>query len=97
MSLMHDQYRFIPVAAGAGVVADLLLRWLKPSATRLTALRLFAFAVPAVYYGLYFLLLLLTEGVGWSVHLWAGSIVLAGIVSWLLSYILVPPPRPSGR
>jgi hypothetical protein len=97
MSFMHDQYRFIPVAAGAGVVADLLLRWLKPSATRLTALRLFAFAVPAVYYGLYFLLLLLTEGVGWSVHLWAGSIVLAGIVSWLLSYILVPPARPSIR
>jgi hypothetical protein len=97
MSFMHDQYRFIPVAAAAGIVADLLLRWLKPSATRLTALRLFAFAVPAVYYGLYFLLLLVTEGLGWSVHLWTGSIVLAGIVSWLLSYILVPPARPSGQ
>ncbi len=97
MSFMHDQYRFIPVAAGAGVVADLLLRWLKPSATRPMALRLFAFGVPAVYYCLYFLLLLVTEGLGWSVHLWAGSIVLAGIVGWLLSYILVPPAQPSER
>jgi hypothetical protein len=97
MSFMHDQYRFIPVAAGAGVAADLLLRWLKPSATRPTALRLFAFVVPAVFYGLYFLLLLVTEGVGWSVHLWAGSIVLAGIVGWLLSYVRLPPARPLGR
>jgi hypothetical protein len=44
--LMQDHYRFIPAAALAGLRADLLIRWLKPSRDRSGALRLFAFTVP---------------------------------------------------
>ncbi len=80
------------VAAGAaGLAADLLRAHLRPTAERPAAWRLFAFAVPTVLYLCYFLGLMLTEGIAWSVHLWAGSIVLAGIAGWLLSYLLVPP------
>jgi hypothetical protein len=32
-----------------------------------------------------------TQGLDWSVHLWTGSIVLAGVVGWLLSYLIVLP------
>jgi len=32
--------------------------------------------------------------VWWSVHLWAGTIVLTGFVGLLLSMLLVPPPMP---
>ena len=42
-------------------------------------------------HGLYFLDLLLTNGVTWSVNLWMGSIILSGIIGLLLSYLLVPP------
>jgi len=91
MSFMHDQYRFIPAAAAAGMAADLLLRWLRPSIARSGAFRLFAFAVPAFYYTLYFLVIMLTQGLDWSVHLWTGAIVLAGTVGVLLSYLLIPP------
>ena len=91
MSFMHDQYRFIPAAAAAGLAADLLLRWLQPSRVRSGALRLFAFAVPAINYALYFVVLMVTQGIDWSVHLWTGSIVLAGVVGLLLSYLLIPP------
>ena len=81
----------IVVAVLGGVAADLLLRLLQPSATRRSALRAFAFAVPVVLYTLYFLALVLAGGIWWSVHMVTGTIVLAGIVGWLLSNLAVPP------
>jgi hypothetical protein len=95
MSFMHDQYRFIPAAALAGFAADLLLHWLKPTVERPGSLRLFAFAVPVLYYVCYYVVLIVTQGIGWSVHLWTGSIVLSGVVGLLLSYLLVPPVQGS--
>jgi hypothetical protein len=80
------------VGAGVGALSvDVLYAWLRPTVTRLAAWRLFAFAAPAAFYLWYFLALMLTDGVAWSVHLWVGSIVLAGIAGWLLSYLLLPP------
>jgi hypothetical protein len=95
MSFMHDHYRFIPAVALAGVAADLLLRWLRPSLVRSQGLRWFAFAVPAIYYALYFVAIMVTQGLDWSVHLWTGSIVLAGVVGLLLSYLIIPPAQAS--
>jgi hypothetical protein len=94
MSFMHDQYRLIPAAVLAGLVADLLIRWLKLSTARTGSVRSFAFAVPLVYYALYYVILILTRGLEWSVHVWTGSIVLSGIVGLLLSYLVIPPPIP---
>ncbi len=81
----------VVAAAAAGLSADLLRAQLRLTARRPTAWRLFAFVVPATFYLCYFLALILTEGIAWSVHLWAGSIMLAGIAGWLLSYLLLPP------
>jgi len=92
---MRDEYEFIPAALAAGLIADLLAERLRSSAVRPRALRAFAFLTPVALYGMFFLALLLTRGIGWSIHLWPGSIVIAGVVGWLLSYLLVPPPLPS--
>jgi len=91
IALLNDQYSFVLSALAAGLLADLLVWWLKPAKTRPAAFRMFALVVPIVYYSLYFLVLFLTKGIGWSIHLWIGSIVLAGITGLLLSYLLVPP------
>jgi hypothetical protein len=84
-------WALVIAAAVAGLSADGLRALLRPAAQRPTAWRLFSFAVPATFYLWYFLALRLTEGIVWSVHLWAGSITLAGIAGWLLSYLLMPP------
>jgi hypothetical protein len=79
-------------AAGAGgLSAEVVRGLLHPAAGRPAAWRIFAFAVPVLFYLCYFIALILTEGIAWSVHLWAGSIVLAGLAGWLLSYLLIPP------
>ena len=94
LSFMQDHYRLIPASALAGLVADLLTRWLKPSMERAGSLRLFALTVPMAYYVLYYVTLMVTQGIGWSVHIWTGTIVLSGIVGLLLSYLLIPPLQP---
>jgi dipeptidyl aminopeptidase/acylaminoacyl peptidase len=85
VSFLNDQFALVPAAVVAGVAADVLVRRSEgaSSGTR----RLFAFAVPAVLYAAYFAALAAAEGIGWSVHLWAGSVILAGVTGWLLSFL----------
>src|SRR2546421_432396 len=84
----------------AGLAADLLYKGLQPAEHRPESIRLFALAVPAILYLFYFLNLAIVEPlrfqsrITWSVHFWAGSIVLAGIVGFLLSYGMFPPLTP---
>jgi hypothetical protein len=43
-----------------------------------------AFLVPAVVFALYFAMLMMTGGIGWTIHLWLGAIVIAGIIGLFL-------------
>ncbi len=91
MSALEQHFYFVQVGFIAGLAADLLLHWLQPSARQPARFRLFAALLPAIFYLTYFLAVLLRAGIWWSVHLWTGAIVMAGIVGWLLSHLLVPP------
>jgi len=86
----------LPAALVAGLLADTLYAALRSSRLRNGELgfRLFAVGVPVVFYLVYFLGLLATTGIWWSIHLWLGSVALAGITGWLLSYVALPPAMP---
>ena len=91
--VFQDRIHRFDLAASAvlaAAIADLLLRMLKPG-DDLVRLRLFAFGVPAVFYTLYFLTLVLVEGVWWSPALCAGAVILSGFTGVLLSYLVTPP------
>lgn len=90
----HEAWDLLPAAFLSGAVADVMLRWIKPSPQRPVTFRLFAFLVPVVFFALYFATLALTDGLWWRVHLWAGVPLLAGAVAWLLSYAFAPPVVP---
>ncbi len=94
VAVLEDHWFLVPVALLAGLAADLLANTLRPSSDRTPALRIFAFAVAALYILFYFIALMLMREVIWTVHLWAGSVVLAGLVGLALSYLLVPPALP---
>jgi dipeptidyl aminopeptidase/acylaminoacyl peptidase len=93
MTVFHDRYVLLPVALLTGIIADLLLWLLHPSETRRLQFALFAFIVPVVFYSLYYLTLQLTQGIAWSIHLWLGSIFLAGITGLFVSFLLVSSLR----
>ncbi len=82
---------WIGVGLAAGLTADILLWRLKPSAGRLGRLRIFAFAMPFSFYLFYYLVVALTAGIDWSIHVWTGTIFICGIIGWLASYLVFPP------
>ena len=80
------------LSALIGLIFDGLNTVLRPSPQRVLAWRVFAFLVPFLNTAIYLLVLYtLKGGIAWSVHLWTGSIVMAGIVGLLLSYLMVSP------
>jgi hypothetical protein len=96
MGILEIDFRFLAVGLPAGLIADGLIRRLRPSLSSFR-FRLFAFAVPAVYFACYFEVLAWTDGLWWPLDLWAGAIVMAGIVGWLISYLVLPPSPPHAR
>lgn len=81
----------ILVGVLGGLAADVAYALLRPSPSRPTALRIFAFVVPTAVYALYFWGLIHADGVWWPVHLVAGAPVVAGLTGWLVSLLVVPP------
>lgn len=78
------------IAVIGGVVGDVLLLALRPSAQRPQQARILATVVPVVIYALYFRALFVADGVWWPIHLWAGAIALAGLTGWLVGLVVMP-------
>ncbi len=79
-----------------GLLADGLMRGLRPSVNNRLGLRLFSLIVPLAL-ALVYLLLLNAEsarGLWWAIHMWLGVPFIAGIVGLFLSYLAVPPALP---
>jgi len=89
LSVIHDQYRLIPAAVLAGLIGDVLWRW-SPPWPRTWLIRLVAAGTPAALYALYFLMLAVTGGIWWSLHLWTGAIVLAGLAGLGVAVLATP-------
>jgi hypothetical protein len=95
MGVFNYQYRLAIAAFIAGLVMDLLRKFLRPSTEQQSALRLFAFLSPLVLFLAYFLELMVVFNFSWSIHFWLGTCVMAGLVGLMLSYLLVPPQTPA--
>ncbi len=94
----NDHYWLIIVAAAlGGLLADILIARLQPSAARPNALRVFAFVVPVVYFLLTLGAIALSgpRGLWWEIHTWLGVPFIAGAIGIGLSFLLVPPPIPT--
>ncbi len=98
MTVVSEEYRFLPGALLAGLLADLLVRRFPYGSARRTD-AVIAFAVPAGFYAAYFVTLLVTSGVGWTVHLWLGAILIAGIIGLALDEVMraARPASPSAE
>lgn len=88
LSMLTNQYALLPAALVTGLVADILLWRLAPLREHPLRYVFFAVAVPVVWSGLYFLTLALTQEIAWSLPLWTGAIILAGLAGAGLSCLL---------
>ena len=91
MATQKDEWRLLFAFALGGVVADMALRWLQPSQLNLRALRVFAFVVPLALFAFYFGVLALTDTIWWRAHSISGTIFAAGMIGFMLSYLICPP------
>ena len=85
----------VPLALGgvvAGLVLDVLYARLRPHLSAPRTLQIFVALVPAVTTAASILALTAASGVWWSIHLWAGAVVLAAATGWLLSLLAAPAP-----
>jgi hypothetical protein len=83
----------IGVAFVSGLVADVLLQLMDPSARNVWRFRLFAVVVPVVMFALYFgSLAYFSKGVWWSMPLWTGMILLPGTLGYVMSFLVLQPP-----
>jgi hypothetical protein len=81
----------ICIGYATGFATDLLLRSLALSDKTFATARIIGFAVPFFLFTLLTLYMLGKFGTWWSVHLWAGAPVIAGLVGLLVSFLAVPP------
>jgi hypothetical protein len=84
------------MALGGGVIADILIAVWRPSPQRVGSIRLVAAVVPIVLWGSFLLVVALRWGLAWSLELWAGVPLWAGLAGWGLSLLIVPSAPPRG-
>lgn len=91
IAVISGRVEFIPVAALTGLAADLYTQRWQPGRVGGPAWRIFAFGLPFLLFTLYFAVIALIGHIAWVAHVWMGSIVMAGLTGWLVSYLVWPP------
>jgi dipeptidyl aminopeptidase/acylaminoacyl peptidase len=87
MTFVSDHWEFLPGAILAGLVGDLFVRRVGYGSSQ-RADALIAFAIPSLFYVAYFATLAVTTGIGWTIHLWLGAILLAGVIGLALNALM---------
>ena len=91
LATQQATYELLPGVIVAGLLAEVLVAWLRPSSQRTTAARITAAAVPALFTASYVLTLVLTGEVVWSVHLLTGAIALSALAGALVGIVMTTP------
>ena len=89
-TVLSDEFRFIPGLVAAGLLADVASR-LCPAGRSPFGDALVAFLVPALFLACYFATVAVTTGIGWTVHMWLGAILVAGAIGLLIDELAHEP------
>ena len=84
----------ILAAVLGGLAVDALLRRLRVTPHRPQALWFLGAVAPLPLWSAYFAVTALTGGIGWSVELWTGAIIWAGLLGAALAVLCRPPAIP---
>lgn len=87
MHYMTDDRAIVAAAAFAGMLADMKIRRLAPTISSASAIRNLGTSVPLEYALLHFIFVMASGPLWWSVHMWTGTIAVAGIAGYFVSYL----------
>ncbi len=92
IALMGDEYRFAIGAFVAGIVSE-GIRVLMQQQPWMRQIRTHAFVVAFMTSLCYMLVIKATTVILWPVHIWLGTVCLAGVAGWALTLIVPAPTR----
>jgi hypothetical protein len=90
-AMMNEHYEFIVAAFLGGCLVDFIYNELiVKNSHKMSHVHTFGFLAPVLIFSMYMATVFLNDTIAWSVHVWAGTIVIAGITGYLLSYLVIP-------
>jgi hypothetical protein len=87
------QLALVVAALVAGAAADLVYTRVRAALADPATLRAFIAVLPALATTALIIAVAVTQGLWWTIHLWAGAVVLSAAVGWLLAYLATSQPR----
>jgi hypothetical protein len=81
-------------AVAAGLICDWLIQVLEPNTSNVWSFRLFALLAPVALWTTYFIVVAIAYHLGWALELSAGVVVLTGLATMALSFLIAPSPIP---
>lgn len=93
VTAIAPSFEFVPAMVATGVIADSLYHEVRDRWCLARTIRLIGAAIPVALFTLYFATVAILFNLVWSVHIWTGGIVSAGLVGLLVSYVVVPSQR----
>jgi hypothetical protein len=91
MTLMQGAYYyFIITALVAGLFVDLAYWLLIKKNGKIHHVHIFSFVAPFMIFALYMATIQAVDKLVWSVHLWTGLVFMAGVIGYLVSYLVIP-------
>lgn len=87
MAVLTEELLILPIAVVAALVSEALLVLSRLDIATRGGLRTAAIGLPVILWTIYVAVLAAVYGLTWSVHLFSGTIVLAGLTGWLVAYL----------
>lgn len=92
IALLKDRLEFLPAALATGLAADLVRTRLPGPGDRPLSTRVLAATVATAFSATTMVTVVVVHGTWWRPTLLVGTILLSGLLGWLLSYVSVPVP-----
>lgn len=80
LTLLNDFFILIPGAVIAGLLIDVIVGRVRPSQGDSWRLVTVMFVIPVIYFAQYFISVGMVSRIPWSIHVWSGSIFIAGVM-----------------
>lgn len=93
VTAVSPTFEFLPAIVATGAITDGLYYLTRNRLSPVRTARLLGTSLPIILFTCYFGTVAAVSDLVWSVHIWSGGIISAGLVGLLVSYVAIPSQR----